>query len=174
MYSIGQHRRIAASAQSRLKTNDQQQHRQQQAAHGDADTLRRRNRKRCNDDLSPTTELKKFREGGGNHHTHYGTGNTKNNGLAKVSYESELLHLNTNGDESWEQSTIINKGCCWAAGNDNLLNNSDCKHLLSSNEFKSIENNVEYEKILFETHGCSIYHLHRLQLLDNDCTETEF
>ncbi|XP_053999809.1 uncharacterized protein LOC128887669 [Hylaeus anthracinus] len=53
---------LAAPTQSRLKTNDQQQHREQQTAHGDADTLQRRNRKRCNGDLSPTAELKKFRE----------------------------------------------------------------------------------------------------------------
>lgn len=54
---------LAASAQNRLKVNDQQQHCRQQAAHTDADTLRRRNRKRCNSDLRPTVELKKFREG---------------------------------------------------------------------------------------------------------------
>lgn len=53
---------LEASAQNWLEANKQQQC-QQQGVHNDADTLRRRNRKRCNSDLSPSSELKKFREG---------------------------------------------------------------------------------------------------------------
>ena len=87
--------------------------------------------------------------------------------------ESELLHVNTD-DKSLRETWIINGGCCWAAGNLNQLNNSDYKRLSSSCGSKSMEDDAEYEKILFETHGCSLYHLHRLHALDNDCIETEF
>ncbi|KOC64950.1 hypothetical protein WH47_04539 [Habropoda laboriosa] len=163
---------LEASVQKRLKTNDKLQQCQQQTAYN-ADTLRHRNRKRCNSDLSPTSQLKKFREGSGKDHVHYGTGSTKDYGLATVSCESEALHVNT-ANNILQESMITNESCCWTAGNHNLLYNSECKQLLSSNEHKSIENSVEYEKILFETHGCSIYQFHRLQLVDNDCNETEF
>ncbi|KZC07667.1 PREDICTED: uncharacterized protein LOC107185867 [Dufourea novaeangliae] len=165
---------LEASAQNRLRVNDQQRQCQQQASHDDADTLRRRNRKRSNGDHSPVCELKKFREGSGNNHVHQGTRSTKDYGLAKVSYEPELLLVNTTNDKDLEQASITNKSCCLAAGNHNLLSNTNNKYLVSSSGFKSFENNDEYETILFETHGCSIYHLHRLQMLDSDCTETEF
>ncbi|XP_076375851.1 uncharacterized protein LOC143259011 isoform X1 [Megalopta genalis] len=163
---------LEASAQCRLKASDQQQQREGQAAHNYADTLRRRNRKRSNSDHYPADDPKKFREGSGNHHIHRGTRNTKDCGLAKVSYESELLRVTTSVDKRMEQVAVRNKSCCLAAGNHNLLSNTE--HLLSSNKFKSCENNAEYETVLFETHGCSIYHFQRLQMLDNDCTETEF
>ncbi|XP_076276308.1 uncharacterized protein LOC143207105 [Lasioglossum baleicum] len=164
---------LEASAQNRLKASDQQQQRQEQAAHSYTDTLRRRNRKRSNGDRYPVDDPKKFREGGGNHHAHHGTRNSKDYGLAKVSYESELLHITTTDNKTIEQHVAVrNKGCCLTAGNHNLLSNTE--HLLSSNTLKSLENNAEYETALFETHGCSIYHFQRLQTLDNDCTETEF
>ncbi|XP_076676141.1 uncharacterized protein LOC143373111 isoform X2 [Andrena cerasifolii] len=54
---------LEASARNLLKANHGHQQCQQQPAHNNADTLRRRNRKRCNGDLSPTSELKKFRQG---------------------------------------------------------------------------------------------------------------
>ncbi|XP_034171732.2 uncharacterized protein LOC117600418 [Osmia lignaria lignaria] len=162
-----------ASAQNRLKDNEKQQQRQQQTNHG-VDMLRRRNRKRCNSDLNPTSELKKFRAGSGNNnHIHCGTRSIKDYGSTMMFDDSRALHVNTINNNNLEQSMIVNN-CCWAAGSHNLLNNSDYKHLLSNNGHKSVENNVEYEKILFETHGCSVYQFHRLQLTDNDCTETEF
>ncbi|CAK9825984.1 hypothetical protein ANTRET_LOCUS3904 [Anthophora retusa] len=161
-----------ASVQKRLKTHEKLQQCQQQTAY-DADTLRHRNRKRCNSDLSPASQLKRFREGGGKDHVHYGTGSTKDYGSATVTYESEALCVKATND-NLQESMITNESCCWTAGNHNLLYNSECKQLLSNNEHKSIENSVEYEKILFETHGCSIYQFHRLQLVDNGCNETEF
>lgn len=68
---------------------------------------------------------------------------------------------------------ITEESCCWTAGNHDILNNPNYIQLFDS-EHKLIENTVEYEKILFETHGCSIYQFHRLQLVDNNCIETEF
>lgn len=86
-----------------------------------------------------------------------------------MSYESEALNINKNTEESM----ITNENCCWIAGNHNILNNSNCQELFNS-ENKAIENTIEYEKILFETHGCSIYQFHRSQLVGNDGTEAEF
>lgn len=55
---------VEASAHSRLKASDQQQQQcQQQTAHGYADTLQRRNRKRSNGDHCPASDPKKFRQG---------------------------------------------------------------------------------------------------------------
>ncbi|XP_076236206.1 uncharacterized protein LOC143180394 [Calliopsis andreniformis] len=164
---------LEASGQNRLGTNEKQQQCPQLAVHSEADTLRRRNRKRCNGDLSPTSDQKKFREGGGNKHAHHDRGNAEDHGLATVSYESDLLHIKMFKDTTLKETSIVNGGCFWAAGNHNQLNNSDYKCLSSSTGCKSIENSTEYEKILFETHGCSIYHLHRLQAYDGN-TETEF
>ncbi|XP_076676142.1 uncharacterized protein LOC143373111 isoform X3 [Andrena cerasifolii] len=162
-----------ASARNLLKANHGHQQCQQQPAHNNADTLRRRNRKRCNGDLSPTSELKKFRQGGGVSYAHCGATSTKDHGLAAMFEESELLRVNAD-DTSLREAWIINGGCCWAAGNHNQLNNSDYKRLSPSCGLKSTEDDAEYEKILFETHGCSVYHLHRLRAFDNDCIETEF
>ncbi|XP_076761127.1 uncharacterized protein LOC143429391 isoform X1 [Xylocopa sonorina] len=145
----------------------------QQQAVCDADTLRRKNRKRCNSDLSPTTQQKKFRRGGGKDHVHYNVGSTKNCGSATASYQSEPLNVNT-VDDDLGRSIITDKSCCWAAGIHDLLNNSDSKQLLSDSEHTLIEKSIEYEKILFETHGCSMYQFHRLQLVGTDYGEAEF
>ncbi|XP_031834642.1 uncharacterized protein LOC116427919 isoform X2 [Nomia melanderi] len=108
---------VEASAHSRLKASDQQQQQcQQQAAHDYADTLRRRNRKRSNGDHCPASDPKKFREGGGNDHTHHGRRNTQDYGLAEVSNKSKLLHINAVTDENMEEVIVKNKGCCLAAG----------------------------------------------------------
>ena len=84
-------------------------------------------------------------------------------------YESEALNI----DKNIEESMITNENCCWTAGNHDILNNSNYQELFNS-ENKAIESTIEYEKILFETHGCSIYQFHRLQLIGNNGTETEF
>lgn len=83
--------------------------------------------------------------------------------MATVSNESEALQLGT-GDNNVEQSDDENK----------LLNNSDYKQLLSDSGHTPIEKNIEYENILFGTHGCSVYQFHRLQLSSNGCIEAEF
>lgn len=85
-------------------------------------------------------------------------------------YETAPLHINATTED---QSTAMIESCCWAAGNHSSISNADYKHFLSSNGSKPTEGYTEYEKMLFETHGCSIYHQHRLQLLDN-YIETEF
>lgn len=66
------------------------------------------------------------------------------------------------------------ESCRWAAGNYSCISNPDYKCLLLSNGSKSNKGNIDYERMLFETHGCSAYHHQRTQLLDNDHIETEF
>lgn len=73
-----------------------------------------------------------------------------------------------------ERSSNADERCCWAAGNCSLISNAASASLLSNNGSKSTDSSVEYERILFETHGCSVYHHYRLQLLDDDCIEAEF
>lgn len=85
----------------------------------------------------------------------------------------ETLYVNTI-DINIEQFMITNNNCPWTGASQNPLISLNCKQLLSDDRYKLIENDVEYEKILFETHGCPAHQLHRLQLLDNDCIETEF
>ncbi|XP_033355929.1 uncharacterized protein LOC117236783 [Bombus vosnesenskii] len=161
---------LEATVQNRLRTNDELPLEQRVAY--DADVLQRKNRKRCNSDLNPTSQLKKFRRGGGKDNVHGGTGSTKDYGSSTGPYESDVLHINT-VDNNIEESMITKENCCWTAGNHDILNNSNYIQLFNSGH-KLIENTVEYEKILFETHGCSIYQFHRLQLIDNNCIETEF
>ncbi|XP_048270350.1 uncharacterized protein LOC100642598 isoform X2 [Bombus terrestris] len=109
---------------------------------------------------------------GGKDNVNGGTGSTKDYGSSTASYESDVLHVNT-VDNNIEESMITKENCCWTAGNRDILNNSNYIQLFNSGH-KLIENTVEYEKILFETHGCSIYQFHRLQLVDNNCIEAEF
>lgn len=52
---------LEATVQNRLRTNDELPLEQRVAY--DADVLQRKNRKRCNSDLNPTSQLKKFRRG---------------------------------------------------------------------------------------------------------------
>lgn len=78
-------------------------------------------------------------------------------------YDSTSLRLNM---------TDPNIMTCCPAGNSSLINSN--KYLLSSTGSKSNKSNTEYENMLFETHGCSVYHHQRIKLLDNDYIETEF
>lgn len=53
----------------------------------------------------------------------------------------------------------------WAAGNSSSISKSDHKYLSPSNDSKSDDNSSdEYEKLLFTTHGCSVYHHQRVVL----------
>ncbi|CAD1479808.1 unnamed protein product [Heterotrigona itama] len=158
---------VEAAVQNRLKAHGKLQV-VQRAVH-DVDVPQRRNRKRHSSDLNSTCQLKKFRRGGGKDYVLGDTGSTKDCGSTTMSYESETLNINNN----MEESMITNENCCWIAGNHNILNNSNYQESFNS-ENKAIENTIEYEKILFETHGCSMYQFHRLQLVSNDDTETEF
>lgn len=90
-------------------------------------------------------------------------------------YGSPSLYLDTTGDIQYaKQHSITIESCCWAAGKSSLISNPDYKHLLlSSGDSKLNQDNTEYERMLFETHGCSIYHHQRMQLLNNDHIETE-
>lgn len=69
-----------------------------------------------------------------------------------------------------EQSSSRSTGCYWAAGNSSLISKQDHNH---SDGDESSGGNTEYEKLLFTTHGCSVYHHQRAELLDNRTT-TEF
>lgn len=84
-----------------------------------------------------------------------------------MSSESEAFQVNI--IDNVQQSKIKNKN--GAAESHISFNNSNCEELLFNNNHKSLENIVEYENMLFETHGCSIYQFYRLQLDNNDCTE---
>ncbi|KAK2584746.1 hypothetical protein KPH14_007077 [Odynerus spinipes] len=189
-----------ASLRGRYEVDNRQQQNclssaeQQQAVLG-ADTTRRRNRKRSNSDSAPARELKKFREvdpdiefilkpvascpllysgGGGNGRVYYGTGSAKDYGLATVHYESTSLHLNSINDKTLNLSSVLTKSCCRAAGNHSLIYNPDYRHLSPSNGSKSSESSVELGELLFETHGCSIYHHYRQQQFAKHDIETEF
>ncbi|XP_043668563.1 uncharacterized protein LOC122629314 isoform X1 [Vespula pensylvanica] len=142
---------------------------QQQAVHG-ADTTRRRNRKRSNNDSGSTIELKKCRKGSC---VYYGTGSAKNYGLATMHYESTSLCLNSINDKTLDHSLVMTESCCRAAGNHSLICNADYRHLSPSNGSKSSDSSVELGELLFETHGCSIYHYYRQQFAKHDI-ETEF
>ncbi|KAF3421115.1 hypothetical protein E2986_03872 [Frieseomelitta varia] len=157
---------VKAVVQNRLKAHEKPQV-EQRAVH-DADVPQRRTRKRHNSDLSSTCQLKKFRRGGGKDCVLGDTWSTKDC-ASTMCYESEALNI----DKNIEESMITDENCCWTAGNHDILNNSNYQELFNS-ENKAIESTIEYEKILFETHGCSIYQFHRLQLLGNNGTETEF
>ncbi|KAL2727737.1 hypothetical protein V1477_017013 [Vespula maculifrons] len=180
---------------------------QQQAVHG-ADTTRRRNRKRSNNDSGSTIELKKCRKGrkviyswesramrifavdpdiefilkpvasclllySGGSCVYYGTGSAKNYGLATMHYESTSLCLNSINDKTLDHSLVMTESCCRAAGNHSLICNADYRHLSPSNGSKSSDSSVELGELLFETHGCSIYHYYRQQFAKHDI-ETEF
>ncbi|OAD53654.1 hypothetical protein WN48_09667 [Eufriesea mexicana] len=159
---------LEASVQNRLKANNKLQL-QQPATYG-ADVLQCRNRKRRNSDLNPTNQLKKD---GGKDYVQDGMGSTKDYGSTTVLYKPEALHVNTI-DNNMEQSMVMDKNCCWSGNNHDILKNTNYETLLFNSGQKSIENTIEYEKILFETHGCSIYQFHRLQLISNDGSEAEF
>ncbi|CAL7936809.1 unnamed protein product [Xylocopa violacea] len=92
--------------QNQLKAGDK---RLQQQAVYDADTLRRKNRKRCNSDLSPTTQQKKSRRGGGKDHVHYDVGSTKDCGSTTVFYRSEALNINTMNDDLGQSRPYIDR-----------------------------------------------------------------
>ncbi|XP_017880569.1 uncharacterized protein LOC108625241 [Ceratina calcarata] len=160
---------VEVSIEHQLKADEKQF---RSAAVHDTNALRRRNRKRCNDDSCPASQMKKCRKGGGKDNIHFDTRSTKDYGSTGVSSKSETLHVNTI-DTNMEQFMITNNSS-WAAGSHDPLISLNCRQLLSNDGCKLIENDIEYEKILFETHGCSAHQFHRLQLLDNDCIETEF
>ncbi|XP_057319946.1 GATA zinc finger domain-containing protein 14-like [Microplitis mediator] len=50
----------------------------------------------------------------------------------------------------------------------------DSTRINKENLVTRVDNLVDYEMMLMETHGCSAYHLHRHQLLDIDTFDTEF
>ncbi|XP_008557089.1 putative uncharacterized protein DDB_G0277255 [Microplitis demolitor] len=50
----------------------------------------------------------------------------------------------------------------------------DSTQVNKENLVTRVDNLVDYEMMLMETHGCSAYHLHRHQLLDIDTFDTEF
>ncbi|XP_006622379.1 uncharacterized protein LOC102672083 [Apis dorsata] len=156
---------LKATVQNRLKSDKLQS--QQQTTY-DADMLQHRSRKRHNSDFNPTSQLKKLRRGGGKDHVHEDTTSAKDYGSTITSCESEAFQVNII-DNNVQQSMIKNKN--WAANSYINLNNSNCEELLFNDSHKSLENIVEYENMLFETHGCSIYQFYRLQLDNNDCTE---
>ncbi|XP_066589747.1 uncharacterized protein [Prorops nasuta] len=78
-------------------------------------------------------------------------GSPKDHGLAKVYYESAQLLLNRDS-KTQEQFLKKNKNCCHAAARSSAI----------------------YEKMLFETHGCLMYHHQRQQQMGIDALDTEF
>lgn len=84
----------------------------------------------------------------------------------KAHYKSETLDMDLDTDTAncttLEQFSMTKEN--WAAGSPNL--NKLDKHFLSSGDTKLNENNKDYEKLLFTTHGCTIYHHERI-LLNN-------
>ncbi|EZA57062.1 hypothetical protein DMN91_007076 [Ooceraea biroi] len=63
-----------------------------------------------------------------------------------------------------EQQPSSSTGCYQVAGNSSLISKQDHNH--SDGDVLN-RSNIEYEKLLFTTHGCSVYHHQRAQLLDN-------
>ncbi|XP_014614051.1 PREDICTED: uncharacterized protein LOC106792269 isoform X2 [Polistes canadensis] len=143
---------------------------QQQAVHG-ADAMRSRNRKRFYNNSGSTIEIKRFCPGSC---VCYGTGSAKDYGLTTMHSESTSLCLNSINDKTLDHSSVITESCCGAAGNHSLIYNPDYRQLSSSNGTESSDSSVELGELLFETHGCSIYHHYRQQQFAKHDIETEF
>jgi len=82
------------------------------------------------------------------------------------SYKSETLDMDLDIDSA--DCTTLGQ---LSTTNENLAAGSPSldkldKHLLSSGDAKLNENGKDYEKLLFTTHGCPIYHHERI-LLNN-------
>lgn len=88
--------------------------------------------------------------------------------------ESTSLCLNSTNDKTLDHSLVITESCCGAAGNHSLIYNPDYRQLSSSNGTESSDSSVELGELLFETHGCSIYHHYRQQQFAKHDIETEF
>lgn len=84
----------------------------------------------------------------------------------KAHYKPETLDMDLDTDtadfEILEQFTMTKENC--EAGSPSL--NKLDKRFLSSGDSKLNESNTDYEKLLFTTHGCPIYHHERI-LLNN-------
>ncbi|XP_043491852.1 uncharacterized protein LOC122517499 isoform X2 [Polistes fuscatus] len=143
---------------------------QQQTVHG-ADAMRSRNRKRFYNNSGSTIEIKRFCPGSC---VCYGTGSAKDYGLTTMHSESTSLCLNSTNDKTLDHSSVITESCCGAAGNHSLIYNPDYRQLSSSNGTESSDSSVELGELLFETHGCSIYHHYRQQQFAKHDIETEF
>ncbi|KAI4501991.1 hypothetical protein M0802_002673 [Mischocyttarus mexicanus] len=104
----------------------------------------------------------------------YGTGSAKDYGLTTMHSESTSLRLNSINDKTLDHSLVITESCCGAAGNHSLIYNPDYRQLSSSNGTESSDSSVELGELLFETHGCSIYHHYRQQQFAKHDIETEF
>lgn len=91
---------------------------------------------------------------------HYGTGLFRRR-MEQMHHESSSLSIDMIDNAQFLDQNI--DSCHWAAGNYSLTNKPD---YILSNDYKSNKSNLDYEKMLFETHGCTIYH--HQQQLDND------
>ncbi|XP_015187878.1 PREDICTED: uncharacterized protein LOC107072448 [Polistes dominula] len=144
---------------------------QQQAVYG-ADAVRSRNRKRFYNNSGSAIEIKRFCSGSC---VNNGTGSAKKDyGLTMMHSESTSLNLNSINDKTLDHSSVITESCCGAAGNHSLIYNPDYRQLSSSNGTESSDSSVELGELLFETHGCTMYHHYRQQQLVKHDIETEF
>ncbi|XP_011147947.1 uncharacterized protein LOC105188276 [Harpegnathos saltator] len=126
----------------------------------------RRNCKRSWDYEPCDVEPKRFRRETGNGHIHYETENTKTYTMDQMQDPPSSVYLSTTGHNYHSYFLPVDKS--------SSISDSGCKYISSSNNSKSNKSDAEYERMLFETHGCTVYHHQRTQLLDNDHIETEF
>ncbi|XP_014476866.1 PREDICTED: uncharacterized protein LOC106745613 isoform X2 [Dinoponera quadriceps] len=124
----------------------------------------RKNHKRPGQcELYDTAAVKRLRRETGNGHIHRETENTRTCGMDQMHNLSSSICLNITGHY---QSYFL------PADKSSSTDDPGCKYISSNNNSKSNRNDTEYERMLFETHGCSIYHHQRIQSLDH--IETEF
>ncbi|XP_032680267.1 uncharacterized protein LOC116848374 isoform X2 [Odontomachus brunneus] len=102
----------------------------------------------------------------GNGHIHYETENTKTYEMDQMQDPSSSISLGITGHSYQSYFLPVDKS--------SSISNPSYKYISSSNKFKLNNSDMEYERMLFETHGCTVYHHQRIQLLDNNHMETEF
>ncbi|XP_046623919.1 uncharacterized protein LOC124306864 [Neodiprion virginianus] len=131
----------------------------------------RYNRKRNNNGelmLADPDQFKRLRKGSGNCCTYHGRTYAKDCGLAEMRCKSARLCINGELKYREQQELMATVNSCFhAAGNHGKLVNHDskkCNNPLNGNlKLKYCHDDAEYERMLLETHGCSVYHHQRFQ-----------
>ncbi|XP_034952575.1 uncharacterized protein [Chelonus insularis] len=136
------------------------------------------NRKRNSyDDPALLGQMKKLRQDGGNKRVCHGTGSRRELGSTAVYNEPTSICLVFNRTSPQKRfPRMVDGRCTQAVGNNCLLIHDKPRENIHEVRENPITNayNVEYETMLMETHGCSVYHHHRHHLLGTGTFEAEF
>ncbi|XP_015116908.1 uncharacterized protein LOC107041060 [Diachasma alloeum] len=120
--------------------------------------------------------MKRFKGGGGNSRVDHGPRNPREPRSPQMHNDTSPLYITPHPLTLTCHSMLTNDRCTQAAGkphNSHFVNNEiiDCERV--SDRCTSAHGN-EYETMLMETHGCSVYHHQRQLQFDNGTIETEF